>query len=331
VTRSLSTQLTTVKGLRVGHGTDETEGTGVTTVLFPAGASGAVEVRGGAPGTYHTASLGIHGSLGVLSALFFSGGSLYGLDAATGIRHLVLEEGGGRKLWGAHSPLVGISGAVIFDLPRDHEVRADYEELAYQAAKNSNRGPVKSGRIGAGRGALVGKLNGLAHCMNGGVGSAATKVPGTPHTLGALTVVNAVGSVVDPSTGKTVAGARSKSGHGWAPREEILKRWKSPKDLATARGTVLVLVATDAPVTRWELSRMSRAANDGAARSVIPAHMASDGDIAFAVGTNPEARTWPVGAEKPYPGALSDLMGLLVEEVVTQALLDAVRASNAQI
>jgi L-aminopeptidase/D-esterase-like protein len=318
---------TGVRGVRAGHSTDEKNGTGVTVVAFPGGAYGAVEMRGGAPGTYHTDGLGPMGAIGRLEALFFSGGSLYGLDAAQGVRRGILESGGGINLWGSHSKLVGISGAVIFDLPHDHPLRADYEELGYQAARASTSRRLASGSLGAGRGATVGKLNGKKHSMKGGVGSSAVTLPGGEH-VGALAVVNAVGSVVDPSTGNIAAGARSRKGNGFAPREELLERWIARKPLASDRGTVLVLVTTDLAATRWDLARMSRAANDAVARAVIPAHMASDGDIAFAVCTNSRPDPWPHGEESPYPGARADLLGFLVEEIVVAALLDAVKTAN---
>lgn len=318
---------TGVRGVRAGHSTDERNGTGVTVVTFPGGAYGAVEVRGGAPGTYHTDGLRPMGAIGRLEALFFSGGSLYGLDAARGVRRGILESGGGVNLWGSYSRLVGISGAVIFDLPRDHPLRVDYEELGYQAARASPSRRLASGSIGAGRGATVGKLNGRKFSMKGGVGNSAVTLPGGEH-VGALAVVNAVGSVVDPSTGTIAAGARSRKGKGFASREELLERWIAREPLTSDRGTVLVLVTTDMVATRWDLARMSRAANDAVARAVVPAHMASDGDIAFAVSTNPRPDPQARGEETPYPGAHADLLGFLVEEIVVGALLDAVQTAN---
>ena len=318
--------LAKVRGLRVGVATDEKEETGVSVVLFPQTGRGAVEVRGGAPGTYHTDGLGLRGAMGRIHALFFSGGSLYGLEAARGIRRLVLDVGGGTPLWGARTPLVSISGAVIFDLPRNRELAVDYEELGYRAALAASAKPVPSGRVGAGRGARVGKLNGSKLAMQGGQGSSARKIPGG-YSVGALAILNAVGNVIDPSSGKILAGARASRGKGWATKADLLRRWSHLKELERARGTVLVLVATDAPATRWDLNRMARAGNDAVARCVSPAHMASDGDISFAVTTNRDVPLWPRGEEAPYPGALADLLGFAAEEAVIEAIVRAVARS----
>ncbi len=315
--------LTDVRDVRLGIATDERSATGVSVVLFPKGARGAVEARGGAPGTYHTDGLGFQGAMGMVGALFFSGGSLYGLDSARGIRRFILDMGGGARLWGARPPLVGISGAVIFDLPRDRELTVDYEPLAYSACLAASAKPVPSGCVGAGRGARVGKLLGRERSMPGGQGSAAVRLP-RGFTVGALGIVNAVGNVVDPSTGKVVAGTRSPSGRGWATREEVLARWTARLGPAAERGTVLVAVATDAPATRWDLHRMARAANDAVARTVIPAHMASDGDIAFAVSTNPSVPTGRGRDREAYPGARADLLALATEEAVVAAVTRAV-------
>ena len=319
--------LTSVRGVLAGHATDRKESTGATVVLFPRGARGAVEVRGGAPGTYHTDGLGAMGSMGMVGALFFAGGSLYGLDAARGVRRFVLSSGGGTRLWGSHPKLVRITGAVVFDLPRDHPLRADYDELGYRAALAASRKPLEPGLVGAGTGTAVGKLNGREFSMKGGIGTSAVAVPGG-HTLGALVVMNAVGSVVDPATGAVIAGTRSREGKGWATREEILSRWTRARRATDDRGTVLVTVATDLAVTRWELARMARAANDAVARCVVPAHMATDGDFAVAVTTDLRGPQWPGGEERPYPGALADLLGLLTEEAVTNAITQSVRVSN---
>ncbi len=314
--------ITEVRGVKVGMATAIPEPTGVSVAIFPDGARGAVEVRGGSPGTYHTDGLATGSATGLLGALFFSGGSLYGLDAARGIRRFILDVGGGVRVWSARTPLVRISGAVIFDLSGTEELRSDYEALGYRAALAAGSGPVPCGPVGAGRGARVGKLLGKELSMTGGQGSAVVRLP-DGNRVGCLTVVNAVGNVVDPGSGIPRAGARSPSGKGWASREEILQRWSTLRDSrgSPGTGTVLVLVATDAPATRWELQRMAAAANDAVARCIYPAHMASDGDIAFAVSTNPKTSS---PSDRPYAGARSDLLCFAAGEAVVSAVLRAV-------
>ena len=159
-----------------------------------------VDVRGGASATYDTASLSLDSTFGRRWAIFFSGGSLYGLDAARGIRTRILETGGGHRAFRNPNPVVPISGAALFDLPRRREGLPDYLPLGYEAARRANRGPVAVGAVGAGAGATVGKYRGRARAMHGGVGSAAARRRGL-GTVGVMVVVNSVGAVRDPASG----------------------------------------------------------------------------------------------------------------------------------
>lgn len=330
--RASRPSLTAVRGLRVGQVSDPHGETGVSVIVFPKTARGAAEARGGAPGTMHTDALAPLGCFGILSAVFLTGGSLYGLDAARGIRRAVLAEGGGSNLWGAHDRIVGISGAVLFDLPRAHAVRADYEELGYDAARRASTKPVESGSVGAGTGATVGKMLGREQAMSGGVGSWATSLPGGFH-LGALAAVNSVGNVVDPSTGRVVAGARLPKG-GFASAGEAYRRFTAPRgggDRAP-RGTTLAVVVTDLPLSRRDMSRVAQSAHDGIARAVVPAHSSTDGDTVFVVSTGQERGTpvWPGGEKEPYPGALADLVGAEASACVASAILDGVRSARGR-
>ena len=160
------TDLLAVRGLRVGHATDRSGPTGVTAVVFDDAALTVVDVRGGASGTYDTASLSLESTFGRRWAVFVSGGSLFGLDAARGVRTMVLEAGGGTRAFGNRRPLASISGAVIFDLPTDDRPIPDYAELGYTAAKAAGRGRLAQGRVGAGAGATVAKYLGRAAGMS---------------------------------------------------------------------------------------------------------------------------------------------------------------------
>ncbi|MDE1819827.1 MAG: P1 family peptidase [Euryarchaeota archaeon] len=320
--------LTSVPGLLVGCAEDPGRTTGVTAVLFPRTARGAVEVRGGAPGTFHTDALGPSGCFGVLGALFLSGGSLYGLDAARGIRRRVLERGGGVRVFGSYDRLVGISGAILFDLPRARKLRADYEQLGYRAARAASRDPVPTGSRGAGTGATVGKFLGRDHAMKGGLGSSSRHLPGGGQ-VGALVAVNAVGNVVDPCSGKVVAGAR-KPGGGFAGPDDMFRSLRRHPRSSPPRGTSLAIIATDLPLSRRDLLRVAHAAHDGLARSIVPSHSSTDGDSVFVVSTTPESRSsfWPAPGGEPYPGAVADLVGAHASEVVVEAVLEGVRSAR---
>ena len=320
--------LTSVRGVMVGNAEDKARTTGVTAVVFPATARGAVEVRGGAPGTMHTDSLGPSTCFGVLGALFLSGGSLYGLDAAKGIRRGVLERGGGIQVFGSYDRLVGISGAILFDLPRKSRLRADYGTLGYRAAKFASRAPVPSGNCGVGTGATVGKFLGRDHAMKGGLGSAARPIPGGGR-VAALVAVNAVGNVVDPSTGQVVAGARRSEG-GFAGSDDMFQSLRRASHPSPPRGTSLAILATDLPLSRRDLFRVAQASHDGLARAVVPSHGSTDGDTVFVVSTSPESPRgpWRGKGGEPYPGAMADLVGPHASDAVVEATLDAVRSAK---
>ena len=308
--------LTLVRGLRVGQVESPERTSGVTVVLFDAPAPTVVDVRGGASATYDTASLALDATFGRRWAIFFSGGSLYGLDAARGVRTRILETGGGHRAFENPNPVVPISGAALFDLPRRLERLPDYLPLGYEAARRASRAPVAVGRVGAGSGATVGKYRGRAHAMRGGVGSAATRERGF-GALGVLIAVNAVGAVRDPSSGVWVAGARG-------PRGQVI-----PPDAPSGRtgrttGTTLGLVVTDLEVDRPALARIASIVHAGLSAAIRPYHSSTDGDVLFASATGHSRAARP----ESRPGELADRLGMRAAELAAEAVLAAVRAAN---
>ncbi len=304
--------ITFVRGVRAAHATAPDGSTGVTVVRFDPPASVFVDVRGGASGTFDTASLSVDATFGRRWAIFFSGGSLYGLDAGRGIRVRVLEEGGGSAVFGNPNPVVAISGAILFDLPRVLGPIPDYLPLGYEATRRADRRPVEEGRIGAGAGATVGKYRGRTHAMPGGVGSSARAVPGYGR-VGALVVVNAVGAVRDPRTGRWVAGARGPGGRILPPEGRELAR-------ARPTGTTLTLVACDSVLDRPSLARAAAIAHAGVGAAVHPYQSATDGDALFFAST---------GVERPRRGdarpmEAADRIGAVAAELVAEAAVRAV-------
>ena len=238
--------LAQVRGVAVGHAEDPEASSGVTAVLFDSAVPAVVEVRGGASATYDTASLSLDSTFGRRWALFFAGGSLYGLDAARGVRLRVLERGGGHRAFRNPNLVAPVSGAALFDLPRTKGPIPDYLPLGYEAARRASRAEVPVGRVGAGVGATVGKYLGRDRAMHGGVGTAAARF-GRRGILGVLLVVNAIGAVRDPSTGRWVAGARGNRGRVEPPGAGA----SVPEPTS---GTTLGLVVTDLTVDRPTLS-----------------------------------------------------------------------------
>ncbi len=302
-----------IQGLRVGHAQDPTGQTGVSVVRFDRSSPVVIDVRGGASATYDTGSLNLEATFGRRWAIFFSGGSLYGLDAARGIRTRLLEEGVGQRAFGGEAVVVPVSGAAIFDIYAGRLPKADYQALGYAAARDASRSSaVRAGSIGAGCGARVGKYLGPSRTMAGGVGSAAAPLAGGGR-IGVLAVVNAVGAIRDPFSGEFIAGARSRRGTIVPPTSRALAH-------VGRTHTTLALVATDLLLSRPELFRLAMITSTGLARAIVPFHTTTDGDMVFAASTERVARR---GTER-RPGEVVDRIGIAAADLAVEAVLAAV-------
>lgn len=310
--------LTRVRGLAVGHAESDDGTTGVTVVRFAAPTPTVIDVRGGASATYDTASLALDATFGRRWAVFFAGGSVFGLDAARGVRAEVQASGGGHRAFSNPHRVVPISGAALFDLPREEGTLPDYEALGREATRRASRRAVRSGRVGAGAGAMVGKYLGRARAMHGGLASSSAAV-GRRGSVGVLVVVNAVGAVADPRTGAWVAGARAPSGRISPPE----RRWGRG---GSARGTTLTLVATDLTLDRPALARVAAIVHAGLARTIVPYQTSTDGDVVFATSTGAAG---PMAPERS-PGANADRLGGIAAHRAVAAVLEAVREGNAR-
>ena len=289
--------LTAVAGIKVGHHTLGERPTGCTVVLTEAGAVAGVDVRGGAPGTRETDLLDPVNMVQKVHAIVLAGGSAFGLDAAGGVMRYLEEKGVGFDAFVAKVPIV--PAAILFDLGvgGSPKVRPT-AECGYAAAQAASDGPVAEGSVGAGAGATVGKLGGPARSMKAGIGSAAIVLP-SGLVVAALVAVNAVGDIIDPATGKVVAGVRGADGKGLADARVLVRSGalgrrdpdfdrKKPGAGATPRpgeNTTIGVVATNATLTKAEATKMAQMAHDGYARAISPVHTPGDGDTIFALAT----------------------------------------------
>jgi L-aminopeptidase/D-esterase-like protein len=306
--------LTDVAGLRVGHFTDSRRPTGCTAVLAEAGAVCGVDVRGGAPGTRETDLLDPVNTVEQVHAIVLSGGSAFGLDTATGVMRYLEEKGVGFAFGGARVPIV--PAAILFDLGvGDVKVRPD-ANAGYAAARAATAGPVVEGSVGAGAGATVGKLRGMGLAMKAGIGSASLRLPGG-GVVAALVAVNALGDVVDPATGRIVAGLRTSDGKGLRGTVAALLAGETREAPRSGENTALAVVATDVALTKAEATRIARMAHDGFGQAIRPVHTPVDGDTIFALST---------GAVS-VPNA-SFVVGILAAEVVARAVVRAALAAT---
>ncbi|HUF23321.1 MAG TPA: P1 family peptidase [Vicinamibacterales bacterium] len=307
-------QITAVDGITVGHHTLTERPTGCTVVLAEAGAVGSVEVLGGAPGTIETDLLAPENLVDQVHGVFMAGGSAFGLDVAGGVRRYLSEKKVGFEFGGAYVPIV--PGAIIFDLPvggrPDIRPGAD---CGYAAAKAASAGAVAEGNVGAGAGATVGKFLGRGRAMKGGVGSAALRLP-SGLVVGALATVNASGSIIDPATGRVVAGVRTADGTGLEDVRGIIRGERLPQSPAPENTTV-VIVATNARLTKAQANAVAKMAQAGLARAVLPVYTLADGDTVFVLATG----TWSGDVDVSGIGALA-------AEAVSDAILRGVRAAT---
>lgn len=307
--------ITDVEGIEVGHWTDLAAATGCTVILCRQGAVGGVDVRGSAPGTRETDFLRPMTLVQQAHGVLLTGGSAYGLDAASGVMRWLEERNIGFNVGVGVVPLV--ASAVLFDLAVGRaDVRPDLD-AGYAACGAANSGPVAEGCVGAGTGATVGKLLGPALATKSGLGTAARRIAGG-ITVGALAAVNALGDVVDPLTGEQIAGPRDPQGRGFVNTVERLQDDLSQTTPGFPDNTTLAVVATDAMLTKEGANKMAQMAHDGLAQVVRPAHTMLDGDTIFALATG--RRETPIDVSAA--GAVAAL-------VLAEAIVRAVRQATS--
>jgi len=277
--------ITDVPGIRVGHAQDAKTARGVTVILCENAKTAGVDVRGGSPGTRETDCLNPVNMVSAPHAIYFSGGSAFGLAGAGGVMKYFRDKGIGFDAWNVKVPIV--SGAVIFDLTVGDPLAYPDEAMGYQACLNAGL-DVPMGNVGAGSGALIGWAGGLRQRMKGGLGTASA-VSGD-LIVGALVVVNCWGNVRDPKTGELLGGTTNLEGDGLLDAYEEMKKKQAnypsvqPKKGMTTH-TTIGIIATNAILSKPMATRVAMMAHDGFSRAIEPAHTAGEGDSIFAVTT----------------------------------------------
>ena len=301
-----------IEGIQVGHAQDFEAATGCTVIISEEGATVGVDVRGGAPGTRETDLLNPVNLVQKAHAIILTGGSAFGLDAAAGVMQYLEEKNIGFDVQVTRVPIV--CGAALFDLTiGDHRIRPD-KGMGYQACLNASSVERRQGNIGAGTGATVGKILGMGRAMKSGLGGFALQAEGLK--VGALVAVNCLGDVVDPLTGKKLAGPLNEDMQTLADTEEIMiKSYFDTRSLFSGNTTIGV-VATNAVLTKAQTTKLASMAQDGYARTMRPAHSMVDGDTIFAMSTG--------GIE-----AELSVVGLLAARVMERAVIAAVENAES--
>jgi L-aminopeptidase/D-esterase-like protein len=318
----LKNSIIDIQGIKVGHETDEDALTGCTVILYEGGAVGGVDQRGGAPGTRETDLLRPMHTVEVVHGIILAGGSAFGLDSACGVMQYLEEKGVGFNTGVARVPIV--PAAILFDLGiGDPNVRPN-ACMGYKACQNASADTPLEGNVGAGTGCTVGKILGSKQAMKSGIGSASIEVGGG-ILVGAIMAVNSLGDVIDPQNGRIIAGARSTkigpvkigANEYFADTMTVMKSLigRSALKFGTRGNTVIGVVATNARLTKVEVSKVAQMAHNGLARTIRPAHTMLDGDTIFVLAT---------GKKK----ADVSTIGAFAADVVTEAIVRAVRAAT---
>ena len=315
----MSIYLSEIPGFHVGHWTDLEAATGCTVVLCPEGAVAGVDVRGGAPGTRETALLAPTCMVEQVHAILLSGGSAYGLAAADGVMRWLEEHGYGFDTDVALVPIV--PAVILFDLPLGRaDVRPD-DAAGYAACEAATDTPVEEGCVGAGTGVTVGKVMGFTQATKSGIGAASRTIGAGDGndgiTVAAVVAVNALGDVVDPTSGTIIAGARQPGTDDFIGSQQVMEGALAQMAQAWRGGnTTIGVVATNASLTKAGATKVAQMAHDGLARTIRPVHTMHDGDTLFALSRG----------EMPVdPG----IIGAVAADVVTEAVVRAVHQATS--
>lgn len=304
--------ITDIDGISVGHITDSENHTGVTTIIFSDSVPAGVDVRGGAPGTRETDLLSPLNLVETIDAIALCGGSAFGLDAASGVMRYLKEKGRGLETGYGKVPIV--PAAVIFDLPVSGGKALPDHNWGYEASKASSENDKSRGNVGAGAGATVGKLYGLEYAVKSGLGSALVTGAGGLR-VGAICVVNSLGDVIDPNTGKVIAGTLGLDKKKFADSRKIIHDISYPY-APPASSTIIALIAVGANLTKLDMNKIARMAHDGIARTIFPSHTMLDGDTVFCVSTG------------GLDFADITICGALAAKALELAIIDAVKSAE---
>ena len=303
--------LTDIPGIRVGHASDYDALTGCTAILCEEGAVAGCDIGGGASGTTEFDVMNPQHVTPFVHAITLAGGSAFGLESVSGVRRFLEQKGVGFPTGYAKVPIV--PGAILYDLGIGKPGIRPTREMGEAAAAAASDKAVEEGCIGVGTGATVGKAYGMERAMKSGIGSFTIELSGG-LLVSAFAAVNAFGDVVDPNTGKILAGSRLSAKS--ADFANSVKALQSGIERGFGRSnTTLCVVATNARLSKVEATKMARMAQAGLLRAVRPAHTMFDGDVVIALSS---------GAKR----ASVNVVGVTAADALAEAIVRAVKSSK---
>ncbi len=313
--------ITDVSHIRVGHFTNLENLTGVTVILTPEGSVGGVDVRGGSPGTRETDLLSPVNRIKRIDAVTLCGSSAFGLNAAGGVMRFLEEKGQGLPVRDGDMVVPIVPAAVIFDLGRGSGHGYITEASGYEACLQASGGIIDQGNFGAGVGAVSGGLK-------GGVGTA-SEVLDNGLTVGAIAVVNSSGTAVDKETGGFYARNLELDGEFGDLRYDLPARVVPRPRLHKRRGqhTTIGVVATDASLSKPQVTKVAQMAHGGLARAIYPSHTMFDGDTIFSIATGERGSITESEDNREMDLVLS-LIGLSAADTFARAIVHALLAAE---
>lgn len=300
-------KITDISGIQVGQAENIEAGTGCTVILCKDGVTAGVDVRGGGPATRETDLLHPINMVQKIHAVMLSGGSAYGLDAASGAMQYLEEHDAGFDMQVARVPIV--CGASLFDLSVGNaHIRPD-KEMGYAACMDAENDSILEGNHGAGTGASVGKLLGFERAMKSGIGTCG--IQAGDLQVAAIVAVNACGNVVDYETNEQLAGVYDVDSGTILKAEDVLFQQMDALRKLPEGNTTIGCVVTNAKLDKAQCTKIAGIAHNGYARAIHPVHTMSDGDSIFVLSTGEVE-------------VMADAVGMLATEMMAKAIKRAV-------
>ena len=278
----MTVSITDIEGVSVGHASDFEGLTGVTVILTPSGMTGGIDISGFATSSRQIDALSASHIVQKVHAICITGGSAYGLDAASGVMDYLEERNSGFDVGVARIPIVPT--AAIFDLRVGSAKRRPDKNMGYRACQQATDGKIAEGSVGVGTGATVGKFYGIEQAMKGGVGVAANTL-NNGLIVGALVAVNAFGDIKDPISGKILAGARkAKKSMQFADTSGLMRKGVQ-RPIPAFQNTTIGVIVTNAKLTKQNASAVAKIASNGLTKAISPGNTIYDGDIVFTLAS----------------------------------------------
>ena len=308
----MTVSITDIKGVSVGHASDFEGLTGVTIILTPSGMTGGIDISGFATSSRQIDALSTSHIVQKVHGICITGGSAYGLDAASGVMQYLEERNSGFDVGVARIPI--IPTAAIFDLRVGSSKRRPDKNMGYRACQQATNEKIAEGSVGVGTGATVGKFYGTEQAMKGGVGIAANALDGG-LIVGALVVVNSFGDIKDPSSEKILAGARKgKESMEFVDTLELMRKGVK-RPISAFQNTTIGVIVTNAKLTKQNASAVAKIASNALTKTISPVHTIYDGDIVFTIASGE--------IEADY-----HTVGLIAEEMLTEAIIRGITTAT---